>query len=139
MLISIIIANFNYAEFVGTAIESALALQWDNTEVIVVDDGSTDHSINIIEIFGPRITFLRQEHAGQRIAYKKPGRNVFLEVKVQRHAIVLHMVDVPDPDHILSEIPETHGWHQLAKRTKVQTETELERVLPLIKAAWLRG
>jgi predicted transport protein len=77
--------------------------------------------------------------AGQRIAYKKPDRNVFLEVKVQRHAIVLHMVDVPDPDHILSEIPETHGWHQLAKRTKVQTETELERVLPLIKAAWLRG
>src|ERR1700730_12846127 len=77
--------------------------------------------------------------AGQRIAYKKPGRNVFLEVKIQRQAIVLHMVDVPDPDYILSEIPETHGWHQLSKRTKIKTETELELVLPLIKTAWRQG
>jgi predicted transport protein len=77
--------------------------------------------------------------AGQRIAYKKPGRNVFLEVKVQRHAIVLHMIRVPDPDHILSDIPDTHEWHQLAKRMKIQTAGELEQVLPLIKTAWLRG
>jgi glycosyltransferase involved in cell wall biosynthesis len=69
MLVSIIITNFNYEKFVKTAIESALALQWDDIEVIVVDDGSTDHSPEIIETFVPRITLLRQQHAGQRIAY----------------------------------------------------------------------
>lgn len=69
MLVSIIITNFNYEKFVETAIESALALQWDHIEVIVVDDGSTDRSPDIIEAFVPRITLLRQEHAGQRIAY----------------------------------------------------------------------
>ncbi len=47
--------------------------------------------------------------ASQRIAYNKLGRRVFLEVKIQRHAIVLHMIDVPDPDQILSKIPESHG------------------------------
>jgi glycosyltransferase involved in cell wall biosynthesis len=69
MLVSIIITNFNYEKFVGTAIESALALQWDDIEVIVVDDESTDRSPDIIEAFVPRITFLRQQHAGQRTAY----------------------------------------------------------------------
>jgi len=69
MLVSIIITNFNYEKFVRTAIESALALQWDDIEVIVVDDGSTDHSPDIIDTFVSKITFQRQEHAGQRIAY----------------------------------------------------------------------
>jgi glycosyltransferase involved in cell wall biosynthesis len=69
MLVSIIITNFNYAKFVKTAIESVLALQWDDIEVIVVDDGSTDQSLDIIDAFVPRITVLRQEHAGQRVAY----------------------------------------------------------------------
>jgi glycosyltransferase involved in cell wall biosynthesis len=69
MLVSIIITNFNYEKFVRTAIESALALQWDDIEVIVVDDGSSDRSLDIINTFVPRITVLQQEHAGQRIAY----------------------------------------------------------------------
>ena len=77
--------------------------------------------------------------AGHRIAYSKPDRKVFLEVKVQRHAIVLHMIDVPDPDHILSNIPESHGWGQLTGRVKIESNPELERVLPLVRNAWLRG
>jgi hypothetical protein len=49
------------------------------------------------------------------------------------------MIRVPDPDHILSDIPDTHEWHQLAKRMKIQTVGELEQALSLIKTAWLRG
>ncbi|MER9504447.1 hypothetical protein [Mesorhizobium sp. M0579] len=77
--------------------------------------------------------------AQQRIAYAKPNRRVFLELKVQRHRIVLHMVDVPDPDHILSRIPESHGWRQLTLRGEVETDADLERFLPLIHTAWVRG
>src|SRR6516165_1667307 len=56
MKLSIIIANYNYCDFVGAAIESALAVDWPNKEVIVVDDASTDDSRGIIEGFCGRVT-----------------------------------------------------------------------------------
>ncbi len=51
MKLSIIIANYNYRDFVGAAIASALAVDWPDKEVIVVDDASTDDSRTIIEGF----------------------------------------------------------------------------------------
>jgi len=65
---SIIIANYNYARFVHRAIASALALDWPNVEVIVIDDGSTDGSVGVIRGFGSRIVFRSQANAGQRVA-----------------------------------------------------------------------
>src|SRR5215469_10333558 len=56
MKLSIIIANYNYRDFVGEAIESALAVDWPDKEVIVVDDASTDDSRSIIEGFQGRLT-----------------------------------------------------------------------------------
>jgi glycosyltransferase involved in cell wall biosynthesis len=56
MKLSVIIANYNYRDFVGAAIESALAVDWPDKEVIVVDDASTDDSRTIIEGFGGRVT-----------------------------------------------------------------------------------
>ena len=53
---SVIIANYNYCDFVGAAIESALAVDWPDKEVIVVDDASTDNSKTIIEGFRDRVT-----------------------------------------------------------------------------------
>ncbi|CRI63022.1 hypothetical protein THIOKS11120011 [Thiocapsa sp. KS1] len=64
-LVSIIIANFNYAEFVGAAIESALAQTYARIEVIVVDDGSTDHSMDEISRFLPKIQLVQVKHQGQ--------------------------------------------------------------------------
>ena len=55
MKLSVIIANYNYRDFVGAAIESALAVDWPDKEVIVVDDASTDDSRNIIEGFRRRV------------------------------------------------------------------------------------
>ena len=56
--LSVVIPNYNYARFVGDAIDSALGLDWPHVEVIVVDDGSTDGSRAVIEAYGPRITAL---------------------------------------------------------------------------------
>ena len=47
--ISIVINNYNYAQWLQDAIESALSQTFSNIEVIVVDDGSTDTSRDIIE------------------------------------------------------------------------------------------
>jgi glycosyltransferase involved in cell wall biosynthesis len=51
MRLSIIIANYNYRDFVRAAIESALAVDWPDKEVIVVDDASTDGSREVIETY----------------------------------------------------------------------------------------
>lgn len=48
MKISIIIANYNYDQFLSSAIDSALKQTYNNTEIIIVDDGSTDNSRKII-------------------------------------------------------------------------------------------
>lgn len=63
--LSVVIPNYNYARFVGDAIDSALTLDWPNVEVIVVDDGSTDTSRTVIEAYGSRITALFQPNQGQ--------------------------------------------------------------------------
>lgn len=68
MKFSIIIPNYNYGRFVGKAIESALAVEWPDVEVIVVDDGSTDNSRAIIESFGNSITAIFQPNGTQRVA-----------------------------------------------------------------------
>jgi glycosyltransferase involved in cell wall biosynthesis len=41
-LVSIVITNYNYAEYVAAAVESALGQTHPDVEVIAVDDGSTD-------------------------------------------------------------------------------------------------
>jgi len=66
--VSVVIANWNYAGFVGAAIDSALALDWPDVEVIVVDDGSTDESRQIIAGYGDRVQAVFQANAGQKAA-----------------------------------------------------------------------
>lgn len=63
--ISIVISNYNYADYVSATIDSALAADWPNKEVIVVDNGSTDTSRRVIEAYGDRIIAVCKEHGPQ--------------------------------------------------------------------------
>lgn len=47
-LVSVIVASYNYADLIGETLDSLLAQTYDNYEVIVVDDGSTDRSEEVI-------------------------------------------------------------------------------------------
>src|SRR4030042_1193513 len=67
-LVSIIINNFNYGQFVAQAIESALQQTYSQVEVIVVDDGSSDDSHQIIQGYGGRIIPILKENGGQASA-----------------------------------------------------------------------
>ena len=49
ILVSVVIASYNYEELIGQAIESVLAQTYKNIEVIVVDDGSTDRSVDVVK------------------------------------------------------------------------------------------
>src|SRR5439155_23414554 len=64
----VVINSFNYDAYLHEAIESALAQTVSPREVIVVDDGSTDDSRDIIEGFGDLITPIFQPNSGQAAA-----------------------------------------------------------------------
>lgn len=67
-LVSVIIPNFNYERYIAQAIESVLAQDYKEIEIIVVDDGSTDNSIEILSEFGSRITLIKNSNCGASIA-----------------------------------------------------------------------
>lgn len=70
-LVSIIIPNYNEERFIAKTIDSALNQTYENTEIIVVDDGSTDNSINIIKAYEEKyekVTVLFQENANASMA-----------------------------------------------------------------------
>lgn len=66
--LSINIPNYNYGRYVRSAIESALHVDWSDVEVIVVDDGSTDDSWDVISAFGDQVIAVRQSNSGPRVA-----------------------------------------------------------------------
>ncbi len=74
-LVSILIPCFNAERWVAQAIESALAQTWPEKEVIVVDDGSKDGSLEIIKSFGHRIRWESGPNRGGNAA-----RNRLLEL-----------------------------------------------------------
>jgi glycosyltransferase involved in cell wall biosynthesis len=69
-LVSIVIINKDYGHFVGRAIESALRQTYQSIEVIVVDDGSTDNSLEIINSFAldKRVKVVRTNSGGASLA-----------------------------------------------------------------------
>ena len=67
-LVTILINNYNYGRFLKDAIDSALNQTYRNLEVIVVDDGSTDDSREIIAAYGNKITSVLKENGGQASA-----------------------------------------------------------------------
>lgn len=68
-LVSIIINNYNYGHFVHEAIESALSQTYQHTEIIVVDDGSTDNSLDVIASYKDRVVPVLKDNGGQASAF----------------------------------------------------------------------
>lgn len=62
--VSVVIPCFNAAPYIGEAIESVLTQVRRDDEVIVIDDGSTDDSPQIVAGFGTRIRYQRQDNQG---------------------------------------------------------------------------
>jgi glycosyltransferase involved in cell wall biosynthesis len=74
-LVTIIIPCYNAELYVATAIQSALRQTYQNREVIVIDDGSTDNSLNVIRSFGNKI---RSESGPNRGASSARNRGLAL-------------------------------------------------------------
>jgi alpha-1,6-rhamnosyltransferase len=66
-LVSVIMAAYNAARYIGPALESLFAQDWPSFEAIVVDDGSEDRTGEIARSF-PRVEYVRQANAGPSAA-----------------------------------------------------------------------
>jgi glycosyltransferase involved in cell wall biosynthesis len=76
--VSVLITCFNYAAFVGQAIDSALAQTYTPTEIIVSDDASSDNSCEVVESYiarKPGIRLLRNPHGGMAANLNSAYRN----------------------------------------------------------------
>lgn len=66
--ISVIVPVFNGAPFIAAAIESILAQSCRPAEILVVDDGSTDETAEIVQRFGDSVHYHHQENGGTSVA-----------------------------------------------------------------------
>ncbi|MEM7279995.1 MAG: glycosyltransferase family 2 protein, partial [Pseudomonadota bacterium] len=71
-MISVVVNNYNYADYLEEALESALTQLAQGDEIIVVDDGSTDSSRKVLERYksNPSICVIEQENQGQMNAVR---------------------------------------------------------------------
>lgn len=67
-LVSVVIPTFNCADFIDTTLKSALAQHGITTEIIVVDDGSTDETISRVKAYGDRVRLVQQANQGSAVA-----------------------------------------------------------------------
>lgn len=98
--VSVIIPNYNYANFVGQAIESVLNQTYENIEVVVVNNGSTDDSLEVLEKYKNEICIVDQENLGQSGA-----RNAGLARATGRYIAFLDADDYWEPEKLETQIP----------------------------------
>ena len=67
-LVSVVIPNFNYGNYISQAIDSVLAQDYKEIEIIVVDGGSTDNSLEILRGYGSKIISIENANWGAPIA-----------------------------------------------------------------------
>ncbi len=66
--VSVIVPSYNAEAFIAETIDSVLHQTFDDLELLVVDDGSTDRTVEIVEGYGDAVRLIRQENAGVCVA-----------------------------------------------------------------------
>ena len=110
MRVSLIIATFNHARFLGAAIDSALAQTLGAVDVVVVDDGSTDDTPAVLARYAGRVRVLRQPNRGLAAA-----RNAGLAAARGTYVAFLDADDVMAPTKLAAQLEmlersPTIGW-----------------------------
>jgi len=131
-LVSILIPCFNAAPWLHRSIETALAQTWPVKEVIVLDDGSTDNSIEIIRRYTGRVRTATQPNGGQNVS-----RNHLTELSRGEWLVYLDADDELALDSVEKKMAHSahadaiYGAHEVA--TFVGTAKSRFSILPAIE------
>jgi len=92
-LVTVYITNYNYGKFIRNAVESVLNQSFQNFELLIIDDGSTDNSKEIIEQYSDndKITIIYQKNRGLNIT-----NNVALKTSKGKYIVRLDADDYLD-------------------------------------------
>jgi glycosyltransferase involved in cell wall biosynthesis len=139
-LISCIVPVFNGEKFLSAALDSIYAQTWRPIEVIVVDDGSTDGTKDVVAQYAGRLVYVRQQNAGQAAA-----RNRGLAIAQGEFVAFLDADDLWHPEKLARQMAcfmarpalemcityEKHFWEK-------ESEEEAQR-LATHNHPWARG
>jgi len=99
-LVSVVIPVFNAERYIADAVHSALRQSHTNLEVLVVDDGSTDNTAEVVaQIQDPRVRLISQYNQGQSVALNKGVENA--------RGVYIKLLDADDclnPSHIEAQL-----------------------------------
>jgi glycosyltransferase involved in cell wall biosynthesis len=98
-IVSVIIPAFNVRNYIADSIESALSQTYQNIEIIVVDDGSTDGTNEIINSYGDKIQCLKKSNGGAASA-----RNLGINAARGKYISFLDGDDTWEPHKLVSQI-----------------------------------
>lgn len=99
-LVSVIIPAYNAASLIEETLHSVLAQTHTSMEVIVVDDGSTDQTADVVGKYAPRVQLVRQANSG---GCSSP-RNHGLRVASGEFVTFFDADDIMDPDKIARQV-----------------------------------
>lgn len=129
-LVSVIVPCFNAEKWVGNAIDSVLSQTYENIEIIVVNDGSTDNSRKVIERYTPRVRTIEQSNKGGNAA-----RNAGFVLSKGDYIQFLDADDILAPNKIEEQVDKLTGsdadvaygdWSKLFDRCGVTSLGEIE-------------
>lgn len=96
MMVSVVIPTYNRSGFLKTAIDSVLAQSFKDYELVIIDDGSIDETIDLLESYGNSLRYVRQENRGPASA-----RNRGIEESRGKLVAFLDSDDQWHPDKLL--------------------------------------
>jgi glycosyltransferase involved in cell wall biosynthesis len=135
-LVSIVIPVYNGSNYMQCAINSALGQDYDNIEVIVVNDGSTDNTDMIAKSYGDKIRYFSKENGGVSTALNLAIKNAkgeyiswlshddyYLPAKISRQIEELRKIEGKDSEKFIV-CCDCEYINEIEKTRKIITVTE---------------
>ncbi len=126
--VSVVIPLYNAAEVIAETIKSALAQTWTDREIVVIEDGSTDGSAEVVKSFGDRVRSCAFENGGVAKARNRgialaQGRYIALmdhddlgdETKLEKQVCILD--ERPEVGMVIAKIRTSRSRRESHRRT----------------------
>ena len=128
--ISICIPNYNNEKYLDDCIKSALNQEFEDIEIIVVDDKSTDNSLDVIQKYSD---FIKIYHNEENLGQPK-NTNKIISLAKGEFIVILHSDDQLLPNFCSTLLPIIENYSNVAMAVGERIETneinEIERITP---------